>query len=188
MSPDTEKIITRHNYFRETLPDEKEEARDRFAGVEQLLKKAARMIDSSAEGSTQHGLDGTESQTLRESKHAAMLSQRDRDLDDMDMGFGESRFDDGDDEEGDARIRLSEWKGSAGRDQNSIQAVSPMPIALRCIVPLGLLFADQSFVLATHGQLCTHGSFLRGIADSLPHLTTMCIILFSMFLWLAGAC
>jgi hypothetical protein len=43
-------------------------------------------------------------------RRAAMLSAQDRDLDDVDMGFGSSRFDDADDMAMDgSRVKLSEW-------------------------------------------------------------------------------
>lgn len=53
-------------------------------------------------------------------KRAAMLSLQDRDLEDMDMGFGSSRFDDAEDmEEDGTKIKLSEWKGKgAGADDD----------------------------------------------------------------------
>ncbi|KAH7064741.1 hypothetical protein B0J12DRAFT_706521 [Macrophomina phaseolina] len=44
-------------------------------------------------------------------KRAQMLSMQDRDMEDMDMGFGSSRFDDAEDLEEDTKIKLSEWKG-----------------------------------------------------------------------------
>ncbi|OCK79212.1 hypothetical protein K432DRAFT_74920 [Lepidopterella palustris CBS 459.81] len=59
----------------------------------------------------------TEEET-RLKKRAAILAAADRDLEDMDMGFGSSRFDDAEemDMEGGERIKLSEWKGSSAGD------------------------------------------------------------------------
>ncbi|KAK8236901.1 hypothetical protein HDK77DRAFT_302314 [Phyllosticta capitalensis] len=52
-------------------------------------------------------------------KRAAMLAAQDRDLDDMDMGFGSSRFDDAEEmEEEGTKIKLSEWKGMGGGDDD----------------------------------------------------------------------
>ncbi|GME36102.1 Red-like protein [Neofusicoccum parvum] len=51
-------------------------------------------------------------------KRAAMLSLQDRDMDDMDMGFGSSRFDDAEDMDEDTKIKLSEWKGMGGGDDD----------------------------------------------------------------------
>ncbi|KAF4301475.1 putative red-like protein [Botryosphaeria dothidea] len=49
-------------------------------------------------------------------KRAQMLSMQDRDMEDMDMGFGSSRFDDAEDLDEDTKIKLSEWKGMGGDD------------------------------------------------------------------------
>ena len=54
----------------------------------------------------------------RLARHREMLSSVDRDADDLDMGFGGSRFDDVDDMDLDAaanRVKLSVWKGVDGR-------------------------------------------------------------------------
>lgn len=103
---------TPRNYFNDTVPTTEEAAQDRMVGVQELLKKASKM-DSAHAGETKS--DGEESdgeQEKRLKKRAQMLAQQDRDLDDMDLGFGSSRYDDGEDEGEDAKIRLSEWKGS----------------------------------------------------------------------------
>jgi len=52
-----------------------------------------------------------EKETAVQSTAAQRLMARDRDLDDLDMGFGSSRFGDEEDEEGGGKIKLSEWKG-----------------------------------------------------------------------------
>jgi hypothetical protein len=50
-------------------------------------------------------------------RRAAMLSAKDRDMDDVDMGFGSSRFDDADEMAMDgSRVKLSEW-GGGGDDE-----------------------------------------------------------------------
>ncbi|KAF2807973.1 uncharacterized protein BDZ99DRAFT_70196 [Mytilinidion resinicola] len=56
---------------------------------------------------------------MRLKKRAAMLGGADRDLEDIDMGFGSSRFDDAEELEADKRIKLFEWKGAeAGDDED----------------------------------------------------------------------
>ncbi|KAH0335906.1 hypothetical protein KCU81_g8832, partial [Aureobasidium melanogenum] len=62
--------------------------------------------------------ESAEAKELRLQKRAQMLAASDRDLEDMDLGFGSSRF--GDEEEGDdgQRIKLSTWKGGAGDDDD----------------------------------------------------------------------
>ncbi|KAF2102320.1 hypothetical protein NA57DRAFT_35887 [Rhizodiscina lignyota] len=50
-------------------------------------------------------------EAARLKRRAAMLSATDRDMEDIDMGFGSSRF--GDEEaEDDGKVKLSEWKGT----------------------------------------------------------------------------
>ncbi|KAF2195195.1 hypothetical protein K469DRAFT_722475 [Zopfia rhizophila CBS 207.26] len=60
-------------------------------------------------------------QTIEEArlrKRAAMLAAADRDMDDLDMGFGGSRFDDAEEMEREGeKVKLSEWKG-AGVDED----------------------------------------------------------------------
>ncbi|KAL2358434.1 hypothetical protein BJ546DRAFT_833332 [Cryomyces antarcticus] len=51
-------------------------------------------------------------------RRATMLASADRDMDDMDLGFGSSRFGDEEDAEGGPRIKLSKWKGTVGDDDD----------------------------------------------------------------------
>ncbi|KAH0372372.1 hypothetical protein KCU65_g1207, partial [Aureobasidium melanogenum] len=62
--------------------------------------------------------ESAEAKELRLQKRAQMLAASDRDLEDMDLGFGSSRF--GDEEEGEEgqRIKLSTWKGGVGDDDD----------------------------------------------------------------------
>lgn len=54
----------------------------------------------------------TEEEADRRKRHAAMINRDDRDLEDMDMGFGSSRFDDAEEMAGEGeRVKLSKWKG-----------------------------------------------------------------------------
>ncbi|GAB7344522.1 hypothetical protein MBLNU457_2349t1 [Dothideomycetes sp. NU457] len=56
--------------------------------------------------------ESEEQRTARLKRRAAMLATTDRDLEDMDMGFGSSRFEDAEDgEEGGKKGKLSTWKG-----------------------------------------------------------------------------
>lgn len=60
-----------------------------------------------------------EAKEARLKRRAQMLAQVDRDLEDIDMGFGESRYgDDEGEEEGGTKIRLSEWKGVDAADND----------------------------------------------------------------------
>lgn len=105
-----EKSETTRSYFKDTVSGMDEPQQDRLAGVQDLLKKAAKMdsLHSPNDNPDENG----DVQAARLKKHAEMLAQQDRDLEDMDMGFGGGRYDDGDDD-GDSKVKLSEWKGSA---------------------------------------------------------------------------
>lgn len=103
-------------YFQDTISDARDDEKDRFKGIENVLKKAAQI---GAEGSNDDEDDSVskEEREARAAKRAKMLAQEDRDLEDMDMGFGSSRFED---EEGaaDKKTRLSKWKDrTAGDDE-----------------------------------------------------------------------
>ncbi|KAH8814921.1 hypothetical protein F5884DRAFT_693532 [Xylogone sp. PMI_703] len=57
----------------------------------------------------------TEEEAAKEAKRRKMLQQDDRDAQDMDMGFGSSRFEDEEDFE-DKKIKLSHWGGNDDAD------------------------------------------------------------------------
>ncbi|KAF9696688.1 hypothetical protein EKO04_005295 [Ascochyta lentis] len=62
-----------------------------------------------------------DSKEARLKKRAAALAASDRDLEDIDMGFGESRFDDADEMEREGeKVKFSEWKGlgTGGDDED----------------------------------------------------------------------
>ncbi|KAF2649294.1 hypothetical protein K491DRAFT_208560 [Lophiostoma macrostomum CBS 122681] len=59
-----------------------------------------------------------DSAEARLAKRAAELASRDRDMEDLDMGFGASRFDDADEMEHEGeKVKFSEWKG-LGADED----------------------------------------------------------------------
>ncbi|KAH7410301.1 hypothetical protein DE146DRAFT_604044 [Phaeosphaeria sp. MPI-PUGE-AT-0046c] len=58
-----------------------------------------------------------ESKEARLKKRAAELAASDRDMEDMDLGFGASRFDDADDMEREGeKVKFSKWKGLGAED------------------------------------------------------------------------
>ncbi|EGP86460.1 uncharacterized protein MYCGRDRAFT_86496 [Zymoseptoria tritici IPO323] len=106
------------NYFGDK-PTETDEAKDRFKGIENVLKKASQLGASAA--ATDEDDDRDESKEEREArlaKRAKMLAQEDRDLEDMDMGFGSSRFEDEQEGGEEKKMRLSEWKGGAAGEED----------------------------------------------------------------------
>jgi hypothetical protein len=59
-----------------------------------------------------------ESKEARLKKRAAELAASDRDMEDMDLGFGASRFDDADDMEREGeKVKFSQWKGLGAKDE-----------------------------------------------------------------------
>jgi hypothetical protein len=86
------------------------------------IKKAGALSNISlslnASSSDPSAPESAEAKEARLQKRAQMLAGNDRDLDDMDMGFGSSRF--GDEEEGEdgQRIKLSTWKGTGDDDDD----------------------------------------------------------------------
>lgn len=105
--------VVKRNYFEDTPQAPEEATGDRFAGIQSVLQKAAKLEATTGDEDEE---DMGRDDNRRRKKRAQMLAQQDRDLEDMDMGFGSSRFEDGEDEEGEDRVRLSEWKGTAGGD------------------------------------------------------------------------
>ncbi|KAK4498155.1 hypothetical protein PRZ48_010811 [Zasmidium cellare] len=103
------------NYFKDTTNGAEDTQQDRFKGIENVLKKAAQI--GAEERTNEDGDDqmSKEEREARAAKRAKMLAQEDRDLEDMDMGFGSSRFED---EEGaaDKKQRLSKWKNNTAAD------------------------------------------------------------------------
>jgi hypothetical protein len=99
------------NYFGNASVDT-DEVKDRFKGIENVLKKAAQLgAAASSEGGEEN--ETREEHEARLAKRAKMLAQEDRDLEDMDMGFGSSRFEDEQEGGEEKKMRLSEWKGGA---------------------------------------------------------------------------
>ncbi|KAK4613877.1 hypothetical protein CLAFUW4_09120 [Fulvia fulva] len=101
------------NYFGSKTSAEEEAEQDRFKGVENVIAKAAKLGTTAPEDD--HREDETDADhKARLAKRAKMLANQDRDMEDMDMGFGGSRGEDEEDLGEDKKIKLSEWKGKAG--------------------------------------------------------------------------
>lgn len=60
----------------------------------------------------------SEPEAAKLERHRKMLESHDRDADDMDMGFGESRFDDGEDGD-EGKVKLSVWGQVGGDDEET---------------------------------------------------------------------
>ena len=101
-----------HNYFKDTASTNEEPTQDRLAGVQDLLKKAAKMDSTRTGNADDDSDDDNNAKQARLKKRAEILAQQDRDFEDMDMGFGSSRYDDGEDDGEGGKVKLSEWKDS----------------------------------------------------------------------------
>ncbi|EME42036.1 hypothetical protein DOTSEDRAFT_72961 [Dothistroma septosporum NZE10] len=103
------------NYFGGKASAEEEAEQNRFKGVENVIAKAAKLGTAAPEEDRRE--DETDAdRKARLAKRAKMLANQDRDLEDMDMGFGGSRGEDEEDLGEDKKVKLSEWKGKATFD------------------------------------------------------------------------
>lgn len=103
----------RRNYFNDTPSASDEANQNHLAGIQEVLKKAAKMDPLAAEDEEEDRA-AREAREAQRKKHAQMLANQDRDLEDMDMGFGGSRNDDEGDDEESMKMKLAEWKGRGG--------------------------------------------------------------------------
>jgi len=109
-------LTQKRNYFgTTTTSDTNPASATHVPDIMNVIKRAAALGDKSTSDST-----STSATTAAGPSTAAQrLLARDRDMDDLDMGFGSSRFGDEEDEEGgDSKVKLSEWKGSAGGEDD----------------------------------------------------------------------
>lgn len=96
------------NYFKSASATESEEDRaNPLANIVDVLKKAARLDPLNA--AAKDADESDEAKEARLKKRAAMLANHDRDAEDMDLGFGSSRYGDDEGEDG-AKVKLAEWK------------------------------------------------------------------------------
>ena len=102
------------NYFGELKAEETVDATKLAASQDPVLlaaiRKAATLNPIAKEA------DNAE-EAAKEARRKKMLQQDDRDAQDMDMGFGSSRFEDEADFE-DKKVKLSEWGGRGGDDDD----------------------------------------------------------------------
>jgi hypothetical protein len=103
--PRPKAAIRTRNYFGETTTASKTSVAPSFSDptIRAALKKASSIGSQAKEAKS-------EEDAAREVKLKKMLQSQDRDADDIDMGFGSSRFADEEDF-GDEKIKLSNWDG-----------------------------------------------------------------------------
>nr|OQO17417.1 hypothetical protein B0A51_15584 [Rachicladosporium sp. CCFEE 5018] len=109
----------KRNYFGDTSSAPEEDVQARMAGIQDVIKKAAK-LDPLRSGANPEADAATAEEATKRKKRAQMLANDDRDLQDMDMGFGSSWLDDEADADGDGtKIKLSEWKDAGGEGSES---------------------------------------------------------------------
>ncbi|KAK0253089.1 hypothetical protein LTR57_007226 [Friedmanniomyces endolithicus] len=106
------------SYFKDTAKPGAGAEVDHFAGIQNVLKKAAK-LDRAPEDTDARDGETEEAHQARVKRRAQMLAQQDRDLEDMDIGFGSSRVEDEAEDDGEGKkIKLSEWKQGPGVDDD----------------------------------------------------------------------
>jgi hypothetical protein len=91
------------------------------ATVRAALAKVRNLDESSTllQNLSSNDPDDPSATEARLKKRAAELAASDRDMDDMDLGFGASRFDDAEDMEREGeKVKLSKWKGIGAEDDD----------------------------------------------------------------------
>ncbi|KAF2876762.1 hypothetical protein BDV95DRAFT_482819 [Massariosphaeria phaeospora] len=105
---------TKRNYFKDSTPTSVPSARSTGDGTVLAALKKVRTLDPNSTL-----LQPSDPEEARLKKRAAELATRDRDLEDIDMGFGGSRFDDAEEMERDGeKVKFSEWKGLGGEQDD----------------------------------------------------------------------
>ncbi|KAL5612353.1 uncharacterized protein BROUX77_002509 [Berkeleyomyces rouxiae] len=84
--------------------------------LQAVLKKAASMKPLGAAASDDEDSHDPEA-AARKEKRRKMLQRDDRDAEDMDMGFGTSRFEDEEEADESTKIKLSKWSGGANAEE-----------------------------------------------------------------------
>lgn len=112
-------VPTKRDYFktsaRSTAAEKPEEISSADATVRAALAKVHNLDESS---SLLQNLNDPNSEEARLKKRAAELAASDRDMEDMDLGFGASRFDDAEEMEREGeKVKFSQWKG-LGADED----------------------------------------------------------------------
>lgn len=117
---------TKRDYFKSTTASTSATTEATLSSADATVRAALAKVRNLDENSTLlQNLSGadpssTESKEARLKKRAAELAASDRDMEDMDLGFGASRFDDADEMEREGeKVKFSEWKGlGAGEDED----------------------------------------------------------------------
>ncbi|KAF1916269.1 hypothetical protein BDU57DRAFT_225232 [Ampelomyces quisqualis] len=117
-------VATKRDYFKAVARDTVTGAPDissADATVRAALAKVRNLDKSSTllQNLSSTDLNDPDSKEARLKKRAAELAASDRDMEDMDLGFGASRFDDADDMEREGqKVKFSQWKGLGAEEED----------------------------------------------------------------------
>lgn len=106
------------NYFNEKAKEEPDDVKKTSHDADFLtaIRKAAGVADRLHKtDDIEEGLEDDEEKLKKLARRREMLQIHDRDAEDLDLGFGSSRFDDQEDGE-DRSYKLSRWKDNGGED------------------------------------------------------------------------
>lgn len=114
---------TKRDYFKSSIHDAHASGPSDLAAADATVRAALAKVRNLDENSTLlQNLGSSDpndpaAKEARLKKRAAELAASDRDLEDMDMGFGASRFDDADEMEREGeKVKFSQWKGLGGAE------------------------------------------------------------------------
>jgi hypothetical protein len=103
----------RRNYFSKTLASGESNHTSEFSTADATVRAALQKVRTL--DPTSSLINDEDSEESRLKARLAKLSASDRDMEDMDMGFGQSRFDDAEEMEREGeKVKFSEWKGIGG--------------------------------------------------------------------------
>ncbi|OAL01440.1 hypothetical protein IQ06DRAFT_347488 [Phaeosphaeriaceae sp. SRC1lsM3a] len=114
---------TRRDYFKNSTLGAASENTSELSSADATVRAALAKVRNLDENSSllqnlsSADPNAPESKEARLKKRAAELAASDRDMEDMDLGFGASRFDDADDMEREGeKVKFSQWKGLGAED------------------------------------------------------------------------
>jgi hypothetical protein len=116
---------TKHDYFKASTRSTSSGLNSGLSSADATVRAALAKVRNLDDGSTLlQNLSSTDpddpsTKEARLKKRAAELAASDRDMEDMDLGFGASRFDDADDMEREGeKVKFSQWKGLGAEDED----------------------------------------------------------------------
>ncbi|KAL6707594.1 hypothetical protein ACN47E_003944 [Coniothyrium glycines] len=103
----------KRDYFKTAARGSAPEKPESLSSADATVRAALAKVRNLEENSTLlQNLDDPNSEEARLKRRAAQLAASDRDLEDMDLGFGASRFDDAEEMEREGeKVKFSQWKG-----------------------------------------------------------------------------